>query len=52
MRQPHLRYYGKEFAVWNDAKMSQTELHRLRQRRAAEEKAVWALAKGARRFTL
>lgn len=37
----------KEFAIWNDVKMSQTPSITFSQQHSAEEKVIWALAKGA-----
>lgn len=37
----------KEFAIWNDVKMSQTPSITFSQQHAAEEKVIWASAKGA-----
>lgn len=37
----------KEFAIWNDVKMSQTPSITLSQQHSAEEKVIWASAKEA-----
>lgn len=36
----------KEFAIWNDVKMSQTPSITLSQQRSAKEKVIWAMAEG------
>lgn len=36
----------KEFAIWNDVKMSQTPFITFSQKYSAKEKIIWVMAKG------